>query len=398
MQITVSKEYEDFVSPLSDEDFKELKDSIKNNGLWIPIITNEKGIILDGHHRFKICKELGAKIKIAPPRKFESKTEEIIFVGECNLKRRHQTPLQRIELVKKLEPYYAEAAKKRMLAGKKSNPKETFPPGQVRDTLGKKAQVSGRTYDKGTKILEKATTKEIQKINKGEVTISKIHKRIIKDEKKAQRKKILQKNQVKLPKTISIHHKKFQDLKIKNDSVSLIFTDPPYHDKFLYLFEDLAKQAAQVLRDGGSIVTYVGQGNIGKIINIFEKYGLKFHWPITVLHGGASASVFGKKVLVAAKIMLWFVKGKYQGEFVKDVIKSEFEGKELHEWAQSTKESDYYIKYMTIENEIVYDPFLGSGTFGISAKKLKRQFIGCEIDKEHFETAQRLISEGGTKK
>jgi DNA modification methylase len=48
---------------------------------------------------------------------------------------------------------------------------------------------------------------------------------------------------------------------------------------------------------------------------------------------------------------------------------------------------------MTIENEIVYDPFLGQGTFGISAVKLNRQFIGCEIDPGHFENAQRLISE-----
>ena len=200
------------------------------------------------------------------------------------------------------------------------------------------------------------------------------------------------KKQVNLPKSIQLHNKKFQELKIKNNTVSLIFTDPPYHDKFIHLYDDLGKQASLVLRDGGSLVTYVGQGNIGKVINMMEKHGLKFHWPITVLHAGASASVFGKKVLVAAKIMLWFVKGKYEGEFVRDVIKSEFEGKELHEWAQSTKESDYYIKYMTIENEIVYDPFLGSGTFGISAKRLKRQFIGCEIDKQHFETARRLIS------
>jgi adenine specific DNA methylase Mod len=73
---------------------------------------------------------------------------------------------------------------------------------------------------------------------------------------------------------------------------------------------------------------------------------------------------------------------------VRDTIKSEFQGKELHEWAQSTVESDYYIKHLTVENGVVYDPFMGSGTFGISAVKLGRSFIGCEIDDEHFETAR----------
>lgn len=390
-QLQISKEYQDLVPPLTDTEYQSLKQSIKNNGLWMPIIANEKGIILDGHHRYKICKELGVKLKHAI-RKFASKTEEIIFVGECNLERRQLPPLQRIELVKKLEPHYADLAKKRMLSGKKTDPKEFNLKGQVRDQLGKRAKVSGRTYEKGTKVLDNATKKEIDKINNGELTITKIHRNIIKNEKKKKRNKELMKKQVNLPKTITLHNTPFQKLKIKPGSVSLIFTDPPYHDKFLHLFEDLAKQAGEVLRDGGSLVTYVGQGNIGKVINMMEKHGLKFHWPITVLHAGASASVFGKKVLVAAKIMLWFVKGKYEGEFVRDVIKSEFEGKELHEWAQSTKESDYYIKYMTIENEIVYDPFLGSGVFGISAVRLNRQFIGAEIDKSHYEIARRLIS------
>ncbi len=390
-QLLINKEYENLVPPLPNEDYESLKQSIKDNGLWMPIITNEKNEILDGHHRFKICQELGIKLKHAI-RKFTTKAEEIIFVGECNLKRRQLTSLQRIDLVRRLEPHYAEIAKNLMKSGKKPNPSEMFRKGRVSEKLGNKAQVSSRTYEKGTTVLEKASKKDIAAINKGDKTITKVYREIKKDEKKKQRHKELMKTQVNLPKTITLHNKQFQKLTIKPGSVSLIFTDPPYHDKFLHLYEDLAKQAFEVLRDGGSLVCYVGQGNIGKVINFMEKQGLKFHWPITVLHSGASASVFGKKVLVAAKIMLWFQKGKYNGEFVRDVIKSEFEGKELHEWAQSTKESDYYIKYMTIENEIVYDPFLGSGTFGISAKRLKRQFIGCEVDKGHYETARRLIS------
>jgi len=35
---------------------------------------------------------------------------------------------------------------------------------------------------------------------------------------------------------------------------------------------------------------------------------------------------------------------------------------------------------------------MGSGTFGVSAKKLDRQFIGCEIDLDHYNNARRIIS------
>ena len=126
-----------------------------------------------------------------------------------------------------------------------------------------------------------------------------------------------------------------------------------------------------------------------------ESHGLKFQWPMVILHGGPSPAIFGRKVLVGYNPMLWFVKGKYDGDMIRDVIQSEFQGKDLHDWAKSTVESDYYIKHMTIENEIVYDPFLGQGTFGVSAVKLNRQFIGCEINSEHFATAERMISEAG---
>lgn len=391
MILTVDTEYEKLVPKLSDEEYNALKESIRVNGLWLPIITNPQGVILDGHHRYQACKDLGIKTKHAE-RNFPTKTDEIIFVGECNLKRRQLTLLQRINLVRILEPYYKEKAKQNQGTRTDLNIVEMFPQSKTRDILGKKAQVSGRTYDKGTTVLEKATKEDIDKINNGEKTITKVYREITKNEKRDKRQQEIKETQVNLPETVILHNSEFQKVFILKNSVSLIFTDPPYHEKYLYLYEDLAVHASRVLREGGSLVCYVGQTNIGKVINLMESQGLKFHWPITVKHSGPSASVFSKKVLVACKIMLWFVKGKYEGEFVRDFIESEFQGKELHDWAQSTVESDYYIKHMTIENEIIYDPFLGSGTFGISAVKLKRQFIGCEVSNEHYETARRLIS------
>ena len=45
------------------------------------------------------------------------------------------------------------------------------------------------------------------------------------------------------------------------------------------------------------------------------------------------------------------------------------------------------------ENDIVYDPFVGSGTTGIVAKKLNRKFIGSEILKEYADLARKRIQE-----
>ena len=52
-QFLVSKKYQDLVPSLSSDEYDQLRQSIHENGLWIPIVTNDKKIILDGHHDSK---------------------------------------------------------------------------------------------------------------------------------------------------------------------------------------------------------------------------------------------------------------------------------------------------------------------------------------------------------
>lgn len=44
------------------------------------------------------------------------------------------------------------------------------------------------------------------------------------------------------------------------------------------------------------------------------------------------------------------------------------------------------------ENEIVFDPFMGSGTTAVAAKELNRKFLGFEIDKEYYRIACERIN------
>ncbi len=267
-------------------------------------------------------------------------------------------------------------------------------PARARDTVAKKIGVSSTTFERSKKIIDSAPEQVKQYLREGKTSISKEYQKIRKDEKRTQRQAEISEHQVILPENVTLHNKPFQNVFIEGNSVSLIISDPPYLEKDLQLYADLAVHASRVLREGGSLLVYVGHYAIGRVIKMVEDAGLKFQWPMAIIHSGPTAAMFGRKVLVGYMPMLWFVKGKYDGEFVRDVIKSEFQGNELHEWAKSTVESDYFIKYMTIENEIVYDPFMGQGTFGVSAVKQKRQFIGCEINPEHFANAERLISSG----
>lgn len=52
-----------------------------------------------------------------------------------------------------------------------------------------------------------------------------------------------------------------------------------------------------------------------------------------------------------------------------------------------------YIRICSKHDQIVIDPFMGSGTTGVAALNLGRKFIGIEIDRKHFDTACRRVED-----
>ena len=46
----------------------------------------------------------------------------------------------------------------------------------------------------------------------------------------------------------------------------------------------------------------------------------------------------------------------------------------------------FLIALLTKENDIVFDPFLGSGTTMFAAYKNNRKFVGCEINSDYVES------------
>ena len=54
---------------------------------------------------------------------------------------------------------------------------------------------------------------------------------------------------------------------------------------------------------------------------------------------------------------------------------------------------EFFVKVLTNEGETVLDPFMGSGSVGVAAKKNNRNFIGVEINENYFQIATRRIQE-----
>jgi len=52
----------------------------------------------------------------------------------------------------------------------------------------------------------------------------------------------------------------------------------------------------------------------------------------------------------------------------------------------------HLVKLLTWENQTVLDPFMGSGSTGISSLILNRKFYGYELDKDYFHIAEKRIT------
>lgn len=182
---------------------------------------------------------------------------------------------------------------------------------------------------------------------------------------------------------------------IADSTVDLIFTDPPYSRESIYLYEYLAEFANRVLKPGGSCIVYFGQQMLPDIIRIMCRY-LTFWWTLACIHSGPRRKLLGAGVYVRWKPLLWFVKGttRKPKHLVDDLVISRFE-KQLHDWQQGLPEALYYIEHLTPPGGLVVDPFCGSGTTLLAAKKLGRRYVGFEIDPQIADRAKGRLLEAG---
>jgi DNA modification methylase len=406
--IIISDRHSKYLRPQTPAEFEALKESIRKNGQLVPGVKNQNNVLIDAHHRYKACQELGIPFK-CEKRYFENEEAEIEYIHDVNVKRRHYTEFELAQQELKRKAELVESARRNMSLGGQGVSIET-PLGRVNDKLAKDTggMISGTTLFRTEKILEAVkenpTTYSdlLTHLQDNKIKVSKAYNLIKKDQKRAKVKAEIEEatKGLKLPEKVILLNKdstKIEELTdIKDNSVDLIVTDPPYAHEYLYLYDSLAKLASQKLREGGSVVFYPGQLNIAEVIQMFSKYpNLTYWWMLAVKHALPGNRIHVRGVRNCWKGMLWYVKGKKKlvVNDVDDFIQSSAPDKNLHPWAQSSVEAEFIIKNLTVsEFSLVVDPFLGSGTFAIPAIKLNRYFIGIDSDKQAFEDAKKYIT------
>lgn len=69
-----------------------------------------------------------------------------------------------------------------------------------------------------------------------------------------------------------------------------------------------------------------------------------------------------------------------------------FTRKQLHPTQKPVELCEYMIRTYTNEGDTVLDNCMGSGTTGVAAIKLRRKFIGIELNNIYFEISKERIA------
>lgn len=232
---------------------------------------------------------------------------------------------------------------------------------------------------------------------------------------------------------------------LESETFDLIYVDPPYKlsnggftcqngqkvsvnkgawdksegfEKDLEFHEKWIDECKRLLKPNGTIFisgTYHSIYHCGYIL-------LKNNWhilnDISWFKPNASPNLSGRMFAASHESLIWAKKNKSakqtfnydlmrEMEFPRDQLKNS--GKQMRSvWSISTpqKTEKEFGKHPTQkplsliariilaasnEEDWVFDPFMGSGTTGVAAKKLSRNFKGIEIEESYFNLAKKRI-------
>lgn len=202
--------------------------------------------------------------------------------------------------------------------------------------------------------------------------------------------------------------------KIKDKSVDCILTDPPYAIDFQsnrrpkeYRFKKILndkepfikfiKELPRVLKNSGCIFMFTRWDKQQYFIDELERNNLKVKnvliWD-KVIHGmGDLTGAFGSRyesIIFVSMENFTFPNKRYT-----DIIEYQRVDpvKLLHPNQKPVELLEELLKMVTVENDVVLDLFMGSGSSGVACKNTGRHFIGIEQDKKYFDIAKARIND-----
>ncbi len=183
---------------------------------------------------------------------------------------------------------------------------------------------------------------------------------------------------------------------IPDESVDLIFTDPPYARDYLHLYAWLAESAVRVLKSDGFLLVYCGGYHKAAVMELLNAH-LEFFWDYIEIHSHESTVIHPRRTLAKYKSILAYRRRGSKALPIMNVLGAfevldGYNGKRYHPWGQAESTARYLIECFSRPGDLVLDPFVGGGTTPYVCSLLARRCIGFEIDPKAADIARARIA------
>ena len=200
---------------------------------------------------------------------------------------------------------------------------------------------------------------------------------------------------------------------IEDECVDLVVTDPPYkvisggkphkkgqpsgmlskNDGKIFKHNDIKPEIwipeiYRVLKEGSHCYIMTNTINLENYLRICRETGFGLHNVLCWEKNNVTPSRWYMK---NCEFTLFLRKGKAKTiNNVGSKMIHQFDniiGNKTHPTEKPIELMKFYIANSSNIDDLVFDPFSGSGSTLIAAKELGRKYLGCEIDKEYYDIA-----------
>lgn len=206
---------------------------------------------------------------------------------------------------------------------------------------------------------------------------------------------------------------------IPDNSIDLVLSDPPYNVARENNFDTMGRsgidfgewdhdadilswidQLPRIMKKDGSVIIFNAWRNLPAIADKLEENGFVvkdlFRW----IKNNPMPRNRDRRYIIDYEFAIIAVNKKAKWTFNRQDDKYErpefrcpiVAGKEkFHPTQKPVQLLEHLLKIHSNENDMVLDPFAGSGSTGVACANLNRRFLGIELNKKYFDTAKERI-------
>ncbi len=407
--ITASSPYQ-LLPELPAWEFDALKESIRRHGVLLPVVKDELGTTIDGHHRERACRELGLVnypiMTLAGLSKAEKRDHALLL----NLVRRKLTRKQLREIIA-AEIRRTPELSNNWLGGILGVSKNTV--AAVRTQLEEAGEVVKLTSFKGRDgkqhPVAKIITHRATHADRARLALAALGKDAPRKtlelrlaERRVRKKERLSRvvqdyERPQGDETARLFHCRFQELEqvaaIEPGSVDLVLTDVPYDLDFVQQAAELGKFAARVLKLGGVLSTYTGVINMPGMLEELSRH-LTYRAVAFSSWSGEGPVLHQLQCVTQATPILIFSNGPWvrTTRWYNDFHNTTGE-QEWHPWQKQLADVEHWLTAFSDEGDLVCDPLGGGFTTALASARLGRRFVGCDCEERNVAAGQQRLRE-----